>query len=63
MAVHLLSGEYDWSATPAAGRAAHEAIPGSTWTLMEGVGHFPMSENPEVFLDYLKPLLSALLTA
>ncbi len=63
VAVHLLSGEYDWSATPEAGRAAHEAITGSTWTLMEGVGHFPMSENPEVFLTYLKPVLQDLLAA
>ncbi|MDA3038551.1 MAG: alpha/beta hydrolase, partial [Actinomycetota bacterium] len=61
VAVHLLSGEYDWSATPEAGRSAHEAIPGSTWTLMEGVGHFPMSENPEVFLEYLKPVLEDVL--
>jgi pimeloyl-ACP methyl ester carboxylesterase len=55
--VHLLSGEYDWSATPEAGRLAHEAIAGSTWQLMEGVGHFPMSENPTQFLGYLKPVL------
>ncbi len=63
VAVHLLSGEYDWSATPEAGRLAHEAIVGSTWTLMEGVGHFPMSENPEAFLSYLKPVLEGVLAA
>lgn len=56
-AVHLLSGEYDYSATPALGRAAHDAIPGSTWALMEGIGHFPMSENPERFIAALLPVL------
>ena len=61
VAVHLLSGEYDWSATPEAGREAHDAIPGSTWTLMEGLGHFPMSENPDQFLSYLKPVLESVL--
>lgn len=58
--VHILSGEYDYSATPEMGKAAHEAIPGSTWALMKGVGHFPMSENPEVFFKYLKPILRSI---
>jgi hypothetical protein len=25
---------------------------------MEGLGHFPMSEDPERFLGYLRPLLT-----
>lgn len=57
VAVHILSGEYDASGTSEHGRAAHEAIAGSTWAAMEGVGHFPMSENPEAFLRYLLPVL------
>jgi hypothetical protein len=24
---------------------------------MKGLGHFPMSENPDVFLSYLRPVL------
>ena len=24
---------------------------------MKGLGHFPMSENPDVFLNYLLPVL------
>jgi len=24
---------------------------------MEGVGHFPMSENPDLFASYLQPVL------
>ncbi len=55
--VHILSGEYDYSGTSELGKAAHDAIAGSTWTEMKGVGHFPMSENPEVFAQYLLPIL------
>lgn len=55
--VHILSGEYDWSGRSELGREAHEAIPGSTWAEMKGVGHFPMSENPEEFIRYLLPVL------
>jgi pimeloyl-ACP methyl ester carboxylesterase len=55
--VHILSGEYDYSGTSELGKAAHEAIPGSTWQNMEGVGHFPMSENPQAFREYLLPIL------
>ena len=57
VAVHILSGEYDSSGTMELGRAAHAAIPGSSWTAMPGVGHFPMSEHPEAFLEYLLPVL------
>jgi pimeloyl-ACP methyl ester carboxylesterase len=61
VAVHLLSGEYDYSATVAHGLAAHEAIAGSTFTIMKEVGHFPMVENPERFLSYLRPILELVL--
>jgi pimeloyl-ACP methyl ester carboxylesterase len=55
--VHLLTGEYDASATIEHGEAAHEAIPGSTFTVMDGIGHFPMAENPDVFIPHLLPIL------
>jgi pimeloyl-ACP methyl ester carboxylesterase len=58
VAVHILSGEYDFSGTVEAGRAAHEAITGSKWTEMKGLGHFPMSEDPQRFLEYLLPVLA-----
>ena len=32
-------------------------VPGATFKTMEKVGHFPMSENPEVFKEYLMPYL------
>jgi len=25
---------------------------------MKGLGHFPMTENPEAFLEYLRPALA-----
>jgi pimeloyl-ACP methyl ester carboxylesterase len=55
--VHLLSGEYGYSATPEMGQAAHEAVPGSTWSLMPGIGHFPMAKNLSAFADHLLPVL------
>ena len=55
--VHILSGEYDCSGTCELGEAAHKAIPGSTYTVMKNVGHFPMSENPAAFLEYLLPVM------
>jgi pimeloyl-ACP methyl ester carboxylesterase len=63
LGVHILSAEYDCSGTAELGRAAHEAIPGSTFTEMKNVGHFPMSENPEVFLQYLLPTLDQILAS
>ena len=41
-------------------QAAHTAIPGSTWAGMEGVGSFPVSENPEVFLRHVPPVLDSI---
>ena len=55
--VHIFSGEYDFSATLEKGREAHDAIQGSSYCEMRGIGHFPMSENPTKFLEYLLPVL------
>ena len=51
--VHVISGDYDWSATPERCKALADAIPGATYTRMEGMGHFPMSEDPVSFERYL----------
>jgi len=59
-AVHILSGEYDWSGTAEMGADAHAAIAGSTHSVMPDVGHFPMQENPEQFLRHLLPVLDAI---
>lgn len=58
--VHILSGEYDYSATLEHGLAAHQAIAGSTYTPMPQVGHFPMSEAPDRFVEHLAPILASI---
>jgi len=59
--VYVLSGEYDWSATPAASQALADEIPGAEFILMPGLGHFPMTENPAVFRVHLLPVLEKIL--
>lgn len=58
--VHLLCGEYDYSATPADGLALSRLIAGSTYVSMPGLGHFPMTEDPERFRPYFLRALGAL---
>ena len=58
----LLSGEYDYSCTPEETLAVASSIPGSEVTIMEGLGHFPMSEDPDKFIAYLMPVLEKLET-
>lgn len=60
VSVDILNGEYDTSGSMELGREAHAAIAGSTWTGMDGVGHFPMSENPQAFMTYLLPILDGI---
>ena len=56
--VYLLSGEYDWSAPPSGAEEIAQRIPGAYFKKMDGMGHFPMSENPDKFLEYLLPVLN-----
>ena len=51
--VSLLTGEFDYSATPAMTREVADAIPGCRFTVMKGIGHFPMVENYPLFRTYL----------
>ncbi|MEE2803545.1 MAG: alpha/beta hydrolase [Pseudomonadota bacterium] len=55
--VYLLTGEYDYSCTPAHTREAASRITGAKVTVMDELGHFPMSENPRQFRSYLLPVL------
>lgn len=55
--LYLLTGEYDFSCTPEDSRRTAAAIEGAEVTVMEGLGHFPMSEDPERFRRYLLPVL------
>jgi pimeloyl-ACP methyl ester carboxylesterase len=56
--LYILGGSYDWSGTPEVCRALHNEVKGSYYQEMEGLGHFPMSENPELFKKYLTPVLA-----
>jgi hypothetical protein len=52
--VYMLTGEYDWSNTPEMGQATCDKITGGKHQAMKGVGHFPATENPKVFVPYRK---------
>ena len=55
--IYLLSGDYDPSATPEMGQELADLINATHFEVMRGVGHFPMSENPAAFREYLLPVL------
>jgi pimeloyl-ACP methyl ester carboxylesterase len=55
--LYLLTGEYDFSCEPADTLRTAARIPGASVQIMERLGHFPMSENPDQFRDYLLPVL------
>jgi pimeloyl-ACP methyl ester carboxylesterase len=55
--VFLLTGEYDFSCTPEDTERTAKDIPDGEYTLMTEIGHFPMSENPARFKEYLMPTL------
>ena len=60
--LYMLTGEYDYSASPKDTEAAAARIKGARVTIMKGLGHFPMSENPDAFLGYLRPVLEEIRT-
>jgi pimeloyl-ACP methyl ester carboxylesterase len=55
--VYLLSGEYDYSCSPQDTLDAASRIKGAQVTIMKGMGHFPMSEDPAGFVAHLGPVL------
>jgi len=52
--IHLLTGEYDYSATPDNGARLSGLIPGSTFEEMAGLGHFPIVEDPDRVRGFLE---------
>ncbi|WP_116599571.1 alpha/beta fold hydrolase [Primorskyibacter marinus] len=50
--VHLLVGAYDLTCTPEDAERTAAAIHGATCTVMDELGHFPMSEHPEGFRPF-----------
>ena len=55
--LHLLTGEYDLSATPELTAELAKLVNATSFQVMDGLGHFPMSENPQQFRRYLLPVL------
>jgi pimeloyl-ACP methyl ester carboxylesterase len=55
--LYLLTGEYDFSCTPADTERTAAKIKGARVTIMKEIGHFPMSENPAQFRRYILPVL------
>jgi pimeloyl-ACP methyl ester carboxylesterase len=53
----VVVGEHDRTTTPRAARALHEGIPGSTLAVVAGAGHMSFVEQPEAYLDAVRPFL------
>jgi pimeloyl-ACP methyl ester carboxylesterase len=57
----LLTGDYDYSASPSETKRVANEIPGAVFQAMLGFGHFPMTEDPQRLQQmYLGPILSQL---
>lgn len=57
--LYVMNGEYDYLTDPEDGREVADAVgEGATAVESEEIGHFPMSENPELFNAYLKEILA-----
>lgn len=58
--LYMLTGEYDYSCTPEMSRRTFEEIRAGNkpelveFEVMNGLGHFPISENPDAFLPYFE---------
>jgi len=55
--LYLLTGEYDYSCKPEYTLEIGKVVPGAKITIMKGLGHFPMSENPPLFRSFILPVL------
>jgi hypothetical protein len=56
--IYVVNGEYDYLTTPEDGEAVAEGIgEGAVAIEMAQIGHFPMSENPELFNAYIEEIL------
>jgi len=57
----LLTGDYDYSASPNDTQRVADEIPGCVFKTMPGFGHFPMTEDPDRLVQmHLAPILSQL---
>lgn len=55
--VHIIVGAYDLTCTPEDARRTAKAIPGATLSVMDELGHFPMSEHPVGFKPFFMDAL------
>ena len=55
--LYLLTGEYDFSCQPEDTLRTAERIAGAEVVVMKELGHFPMSEHPAKFRQYILPVL------
>ncbi|MER7079460.1 Pimeloyl-ACP methyl ester carboxylesterase [Saccharopolyspora kobensis] len=58
--VIMMTGEYDYSCTPAMSAATARKIPGAVFWPMPDLGHFPMAENPPLFAEHFAAALDRL---
>lgn len=58
--VIMMTGEYDYSCTPAMSEATARKIPGAVFWPMPRLGHFPMAENPQLFAEHFTQALDHL---
>lgn len=56
----LMTGDYDYSASPAESRRIADAVPGAQFITLKDMGHFPMTENPERLLAHFVPAAQSL---
>ena len=55
--IYFMTGVYDFACTPEMTQQTADKVKNSECIIMENIGHFPMSENPDLFKEYLMPVL------
>ncbi|GAA4545145.1 hypothetical protein [Pseudonocardia xishanensis] len=60
--VYLLTGRYDRLALTGGSQEFADAINAAHFEIGEGLGQFQPSENPEVFMEALNPVLDEIAT-
>ena len=60
--IYFMTGVYDFACTPEMTQQTADKVKGSECIIMEGIGHFPMCENPATFKEYLMPVLEKVRT-
>lgn len=61
--LYLLTGEFDYSCSPDDTVELGKGLPDADVRIMPGIGHFPMSSDPQLFIEHLRPVLDEILEA